>query len=244
MATGRTRILIDAGLSRREITKRLAAIGEDIATLDAILVTHEHSDHTCGLSAASRAGKRTIPIYLSRGTETYINLEAWGENPPVFETFQAGCGFTIGDFDINSFTIPHDAADPVGFTVSAEGIKIAVATDLGYVTESLRIHLRDTDLVLLESNHDLEMLRVGPYPWSVKQRVMSRRGHLSNEVAADFIRRDLDTRVSTLILGHISEHNNHPELVRTLAMKALNGRTLFTKLCVAEPGVQSETFCY
>jgi phosphoribosyl 1,2-cyclic phosphodiesterase len=98
--------------------------------------------------------------------------------------------------------------------------------------------------VILESNHDIEMLRVGPYPWSVKQRVMSRRGHLSNEVAADFIARDLDTSVSTLILGHISEHNNHPELVQRLGMKALHGRTLFTKLVVAEPGVQSEVFCY
>jgi phosphoribosyl 1,2-cyclic phosphodiesterase len=241
VATGNTRILIDAGLSRRELTKRLAAIGEDIAMLDAILVTHEHSDHTCGLCASARAGKRRIPIYLTHGTQPYID---WGENPPVCQPFQAGSGFTIGDFDIGSFTIPHDAADPVGYTLSAEGIKIAVATDLGYVTESLRFHLRQSDVVLLESNHDLEMLRVGPYPWSVKQRVMSRRGHLSNEVAADFIRNDLDTRVSTLILGHISEHNNHPELVRNLALKALNGRTLFTKLVVAEPGVQSEVFAY
>ncbi len=134
--------------------------------------------------------------------------------------------------------------DPVGFTVCAQGIKIAIATDLGYITDSLRIHLRGTDLLILESNHDLEMLRVGPYPWSVKQRVMGRRGHLSNEVAAEFIERDLDTCVSTLVLGHISEHNNHPELVRNLAAKALYGRTLFTKLFVAEPGIQSEVFCY
>jgi phosphoribosyl 1,2-cyclic phosphodiesterase len=241
VATGRTRLLIDAGLSRREITKRLAAIGEDIAALDAILVTHEHSDHTCGLGAVSRAGQRTIPIYTTRGSQPFIDC---GENQPPFECFQAGCGFTVGDFDIGSFTIPHDAADPVGYTLSAEGIKIAIATDLGYVTDSLRVHLRQTDFLLLESNHDLEMLRVGPYPWSVKQRVMSRRGHLSNEVAADFIQNDLDTRVSTLVLGHISEHNNHPELVRNLALKALHGRTLFTKLIVAEPGVQSEVFCY
>jgi phosphoribosyl 1,2-cyclic phosphodiesterase len=150
----------------------------------------------------------------------------------------------IGDFDIASFTIPHDAADPVGYTLSAHGIKIAIATDLGYIPDSLRIHLRHTDLLVLESNHDLEMLRVGPYPWSVKQRVMSRRGHLSNEVAAGFIRNDLDTRVSTLVLGHISEHNNHPELVRNAGLKALKGRTLFTRLVVAEPGVQSEVFCY
>jgi phosphoribosyl 1,2-cyclic phosphodiesterase len=109
---------------------------------------------------------------------------------------------------------------------------------------SVRDHLRGCDVLVLESNHDLEMLRVGPYPWSVKQRVMSRRGHLSNEVAAGFIRNDLDSSVSTVVLGHLSEHNNHPELVRNLAMKALNGRELWTRLVVAEPGVQSEVFTY
>ncbi len=182
-----------------------------------------------------------LPVYLTHRTAPYIE---WGELSPTLELFQAGCGFTVGDFDISSFTIPHDAADPVGFTICAEGIKIAVATDLGYIPDSLRFHFRNTDVLLLESNHDLEMLRVGPYPWSVKQRVMSRRGHLSNEVAGEFIRRELDTRVSTLILGHISEHNNHPELVRRMGAKALDGRALFTRLVVAQPGIQSEVFSY
>lgn len=233
---------MDAGLSRREITRRLAAIGEDVAALDAILVTHEHCDHTTGLCATSRAGNRSIPIYLTRGTTQFVE---WGENPPVREAFQAGCGFTIGDFDIASFTIPHDAADPVGYTLTAHGIKVGIATDLGYIPDSLRMHLRETDFLLLESNHDLEMLRVGPYPWSVKQRVMSRRGHLSNEAAADFIGNDLDCRISTVVLGHISEHNNHPELVRNLAARALSIRALFApRLVVAEPGIQSEVFCY
>jgi phosphoribosyl 1,2-cyclic phosphodiesterase len=242
VATDRTRILIDAGLSRREVAKRLAAIGEDLAAVDAILITHEHSDHVSGLVPLSKGvGDRRIPVYLTMGTVPYID---WAEYRPVMETFQAGCGFTIGDFDIASFTIPHDAADPVGFTLTAQGIKVAIATDLGYVTESLRVHLRNSNWLLLESNHDLEMLRVGPYPWSVKQRVMSRRGHLSNEVAAAFIQDDLDSSVSTVVLGHISEHNNHPELVRNLATKALYGRALFTRLVVAEPGVQSEVFTY
>jgi phosphoribosyl 1,2-cyclic phosphodiesterase len=241
VATERTRILVDAGLSRREAGKRLAAIGEDLAGLDAILVTHEHTDHTSGLVPLAKGVDRPLPVYLTQRTQPYID---WGESTPVIESFQAGCGFTIGDFDVASFTIPHDAADPVGYTLTAHGIKVAIATDLGYVTDSLRIHLQKTDLLLLESNHDLEMLRVGPYPWSVKQRVMSRRGHLSNEVAADFIRDDLDTSVSTVVLGHISEHNNHPELVRNLAMKALHGRALWTRLVVAEPGVQSEVFTY
>jgi phosphoribosyl 1,2-cyclic phosphodiesterase len=242
VATDRTRLLVDAGLSRREVKKRLAAIGEDLTALDAILITHEHSDHVSGLVPLSKGTNgRAIPVYLTHKTAPYID---WAETTPVVEAFQAGCGFTIGDIDVASFTIPHDAADPVGYTLTAHGIKVAIATDLGYVTDSLRVHLRKTDLVLLESNHDLEMLRVGPYPWSVKQRVMSRRGHLSNEVAADFIRDDLDTCVSTVVLGHISEHNNHVELVRNLAMKALNGRALWTRLVVAEPGVQSDVFTY
>ena len=228
-------------MSRREIARRLAAIGEDVASLDGVLITHEHCDHTSGLTALVRASESRLPVYLTHGTARFID---WGECTPVLEAFQAGSGFSIGDFSISSFTIPHDAVDPVGFTLSAEGIKIALATDLGYVTDSLRVHLRGVDLLILESNHDLEMLRVGPYPWSVKQRVMSRRGHLSNEVAAEFIEHDLDTSVSTLVLGHISEHNNHPELVRNLAAKALRGRTLFTRLFVAEPGIQSEVFCY
>lgn len=236
-------MLIDAGLSRREIAKRLASIGEDLSHLTAILITHEHCDHTCGLAslARARASEPRLPVYVTQRTADYID---WGECEPVLERFQAGCSFRIGEFDVTSFTVPHDAADPVGFTLTAQGIKIAIATDLGYIPDSLRVHLRSTDILLLESNHDLEMLRVGPYPWPVKQRVMSRRGHLSNEVAAEFIERDLDVSVSTLILGHISEQNNHPELVRNAGLKALNGRTLFTKLVVAQPGAQSEVFCY
>lgn len=242
VASERTRILVDAGLSRREIAKRLAAIGEHVDNLDAILVTHEHCDHVTGLAALARKASRPLPVYMTEGTAGSVEWD--GKQQPPIEVFGAGRSFTVGDFDVASFTIPHDAVDPVGYTLCCCGVKIAIATDLGYITDSLRIHLRGTDVVILESNHDIEMLRVGPYPWSVKQRVMSRRGHLSNEVAADFIARDLDTSVSTLILGHISEHNNHPELVQRLGTKALHGRTLFTKLVVAEPGVQSEVFCY
>jgi len=240
VSTERTRLLIDAGLSRREIVKRLAAIGEDAAALDAILVTHEHSDHTCGLNALSRAAERPLPLYMTHGTAQFVD---WNECAPTLERFQAGCSFSIGDFDISSFTVPHDAVDPIGYTLTTEGIKIAIATDLGYVTQNIPDRLRDATAVLLEANHDLEMLRVGPYPWSVKQRVMSRRGHLSNDLAGKFIQAHLGY-VHTLILGHISEHNNHPELVRNMGLKALNGRTLFTNLVVAQPGVQSEVFCY
>ena len=230
---------MDAGLSRKETFERLKQIEEDPANITAIVITHEHSDHVCGL--ISIAKKLRIPIFLSRLTAPTI---AWGEFEPVIELFQAGSRFVIGDIEIDSFTIPHDAADPVGFTFHTQGVKIGVVTDLGYMPDSIKFHLRGTDCLMLESNHDLEMLKVGPYPWSVKQRVMGRKGHLSNDVACEYIRRELDTSVNTLILGHLSENNNHPAIVRLMAQQALTGRALFTRLVVAEPRKQSEAFIY
>jgi phosphoribosyl 1,2-cyclic phosphodiesterase len=231
VATHRTRILIDAGLSRKETFERLAAIGVAPESLDAILITHEHSDHVAGLPAIAK--KLGIPVYCSNLTAPAI---PWGEFSPKLELFQAGSSFSVGEIEIDSFTIPHDAADPVGFSLKAEGLKVSIATDLGYLPESVRQQIQGSDVLLLESNHDLEMLKVGPYPWSVKQRVMGRMGHLSNEVACSFIREMLDSRTSTLILGHLSEHNNHPEIVRLMAEQSLEERNLSPKLVVADPG--------
>lgn len=230
---------MDAGLSRKETFERLAAVDEDPDNLDGIVITHEHSDHVAGLIAIAR--KLGIPVYLSRLTAPAI---AWGDYEPKIEHFQAGTKFTIGDIEVDSFTIPHDAADPVGFTFQADGVKIGIVTDLGYIPDSLKFHLRGVDVLLMESNHDLEMLKVGPYPWSVKQRVMGRNGHLSNEVTCDFVRKDLDSSVSTLILGHLSESNNHPEIVRLMGDQALHGRALFTRLVVADARRASEAFVY
>lgn len=217
----------------------MAAAGKDPKSINAILITHEHSDHVCGL--VSLAKYLDVPVYLSSLTAPAI---AWGEYQPKIELFQAGKSFRVGDLDVDSFTIPHDAVDPVGFCLRFQGLKYGVVTDLGYMTDSIRYHLRGADLLLLESNHDLDMLKVGPYPWSVKQRVMGRKGHLSNDVACDYIKRDLDSSVTTLVLGHLSENNNHPEIVRLVASQALNGRELFTRLVVQEPGKQSEVFVY
>jgi phosphoribosyl 1,2-cyclic phosphodiesterase len=239
VSTGRTRLLVDAGLSRKETFERLNALGVDPETLTAILITHEHADHIGGLPVIAK--KLDIPVYISRMTAPAI---AWDQYTPRLEMFQAGAVFQIGDIEVTSFTIPHDAADPVGYSLRAEGIKISIATDLGYLPESVRFHLRGSDLLLLESNHDLEMLKVGPYPWSVKQRVMGRMGHLSNDTASQFIREELDTRTSTLILGHISEANNHPALVEQAAAQALEGRRLFTRLVLADSRRGAETFVY
>ncbi len=143
---------------------------------------------------------------------------------------------------MESFTIPHDAADPVGFRFIAEGVKVAIATDLGYMPESIKYRLQGCQAMLLESNHDLEMLKVGPYPWSVKQRVMGRNGHLSNTHVCDYIESEFDGATQTLILGHLSEQNNHPEIVRMSAGQALEQRGLATRLVVAEQKNPTEVF--
>jgi phosphoribosyl 1,2-cyclic phosphodiesterase len=228
VASSTTKILVDAGISCRETFKRLKSLGEDPHSLSAILITHEHSDHIYGL--ATLAKKLRIPVFMTGATH-----QAWaramrnenGERPQLekLERFESGHSFQVGDIAVKPFTIPHDAADPVGFTFKAEGIKVGIATDLGYVPVSVRDHLRGCDVLVMESNHDVEMLRVGPYPWSVKQRVMSRVGHLSNDALADFLTGDYDGSASFLVLGHLSEQNNHPELARRCAERALGARS-------------------
>ncbi|MGA2858307.1 MAG: MBL fold metallo-hydrolase [Candidatus Sulfotelmatobacter sp.] len=222
-----TRILVDAGISCRETYKRMKSLGDDPHSLSAILITHEHSDHVYGL--ATLAKKLRIPVFMTGATH-----QAWaramrdqkGEKPQLekCERFESGHRFQVGDIEVKPFTIPHDAADPVGFTFRAEGIKVGFVTDLGYVPASVRDHLRGCDLLVMESNHDLEMLRVGPYPWAVKQRVMSRVGHLSNEALADFLINGYDNSATFVVLAHLSEQNNHPEIARREAEKALAAR--------------------
>ena len=301
---GRTRILVDCGLSCRELFRRMKLAGEEPETLDAIIITHEHMDHINGLSVTAR--KLGIPVYFTEGTHRawmrwltprrQMTYAQWleqcrkqaaerqaeantaacedepddpepdvvlgsvpdsGEQPesvpetpstrppsrkedptwlPSVEYFQAGQPFEIGDIAVSPFTIPHDAADPVGFVFRAEGVRMAFATDLGYIPPNVKAQLQNVDLLLLESNHDLEMLRDGPYPWSVKQRVLSRVGHLSNEAAAEFLETSYDGQAAYVILAHLSESNNLPELARVSAERALNGRAslLANRLLLAE----------
>ena len=222
--SSKARLLVDAGISCRETFKRLKAAGLDPRSLSAILITHEHSDHVSGLAVLAK--KLDVPIFMTGATH-----QAWarslrddaGQLPRLtkLEIFSAGRQFQVADITVMPFTIPHDAADPVGFTFHAEGAKIAIATDLGYMPASVRHHLRRCDVLILESNHDVEMLRVGPYPWSVKQRVMSRVGHLSNDSLAQFFAEDYDGGASHIVLAHLSEQNNHPEVARRTAEQAL-----------------------
>lgn len=237
LATERTRILVDAGLSVKALAQRLELIGERLDGIQAVLITHEHSDHVGGLARLAR--RLRVPVYISRLTAPAVD---WGENRPALECFQAGARIVIGDIEADSFGIPHDAIDPVGFCLRAQGVKIGVATDLGYITESVKFHLRRCHVLLLESNHDLEMLKVGPYPWPVKQRVMSRVGHLSNEHMSDFLLRDFDGFPARLILGHLSENNNHPEIVRLVANQALERRGLSTPFEIASQSRPTEVY--
>jgi phosphoribosyl 1,2-cyclic phosphodiesterase len=226
VATSTTRILVDAGLSGRETFKRLRALGESVEEISAIVITHEHSDHVAGLQRLAK--KLNVPVFLSAPThQTWSRAvrDAEGVIPelPKPEHFSAGRGFRVGDIEIMPFTIPHDAIDPVGFTFRTEGVKIGFATDLGYMPSNVRNHLRGCSVLVMESNHDTEMLRSGPYPWSVKQRVMSRVGHLSNEALAEFFTSDYDGGAEYIVLAHLSEQNNHPEKARVSAEQALGG---------------------
>jgi phosphoribosyl 1,2-cyclic phosphodiesterase len=312
IASAQTRVLVDAGLSCRELLKRMALADEDPTALDAILITHEHQDHIAGLATLAR--RLRIPVYITEPTHrawvrmltprTTMTYAKWldhvqkekearaqaaagissslsaspseavipskavilsaAKDPcisslsasaslaqtepdiidpdedcdptpaikrdptflPTVEYFHSGTNFSIGDLCITPFTIPHDAADPCGFVFESrtEQIRMAIATDLGYVPPNVKAALKRVDVLLLESNHDLEMLKDGPYPWSVKQRVLSRVGHLSNNATAEFLARDYDGGATYIVLGHLSESNNAPELALLAAEQAIAGR--------------------
>jgi len=220
LATEKTRLLIDAGLSCKETYARLAAIGEPADGLDAVIISHEHTDHINGLRVLALDGK--LPIYISPPTRDAVSCDARIQS---FEHFAASEKFTIGDIEVTPFPIPHDAVDPVAFTFDTQGIRISLVTDLGYVPEVVKQRVKGCHCLILESNHDLEMLKIGPYPWYVKQRVMSRHGHLSNNATADFLAEDFDGAAQVLVLAHLSETNNHPEIARLSAEQALAQRS-------------------
>jgi len=227
LETEHTRLLIDAGLGKRETLARLAAIEQEVERLDGILVTHEHNDHCGGLP--QMLGLWKAPLYVTEPTMDALNRtlpDTLGKRLRGVETIHAGQRFCIGDIEVHAFAIPHDAADPIGFTFRAGGLKLALVTDLGYMPQLVKVHLRDADCLVLESNHDLDMLKVGPYPWVVKQRVLSRTGHLSNHAVSEYLADPdgFDARARFLVLAHLSLENNNPDLARLSAEEALNCR--------------------
>jgi len=238
--SGDTRLLVDVGFSGGQIRQRLASLGRVPENLTAILITHEHSDHIAGLAAI--AEKAHIPIYCNRATMEEILLV----NPGAqwdFRLFVAGGGFDVGDFSVESFSIPHDAQDPVGFVLRTNGCSIGFATDLGHVTRLVLERLQHTNALVLESNHDVRLLQDCPKrPWSLKQRILSRHGHLSNEAAADCIAEIMTGDLRHLCLGHLSRDCNRPELAqRVMAQRLQTLHAQHVHLQVASQNVPCPT---
>ena len=230
---GRTRLLIDAGKPGRTLTTALDVIGVDPATLDAILITHEHSDHISGAGVMSR--KYGIPVYATR--DTWLAMEKKLGPVPADKRVMIDkqMDFYIGDMGVAPFAIPHDAADPVGYRLYGGGVSIATATDLGCFTQRVKDAISGASLVLLESNHDPELLRRNEhYSSRLKQRILGNRGHLSNDACADALMELVDTGVRNVILGHLSGENNTPELaLRTSEERAeREGVRLGVELCL------------
>jgi len=214
---GGARVLLDAGLGPRQLAERLAAAGVDPASLGAIFVSHEHGDHARGAAAFSR--KWGVPIAGSRGTLAAAGL-AQHKLPPL-EPIEPGATLAIGRLTIRAVAVPHDAARPLAFVLSAVGVTFAHATDVGHLARPLVEALRGCDALLLESNYDPALLRDGPYPWSLKERILGPLGHLSNGDVARLVEKGLGEQCRHVVLAHLSRRNNHPELALLAAEEAL-----------------------
>lgn len=221
VSDGRTAILIDAGLSGREIERRLQSKGLRPEELGALVLSHEHADHVQGVGVLSR--RYRLPVYITPKT-----AEAAYRLGNLTETvyFECGITFRIAGLEIHPFSLSHDAEDPAGFTIRSNGLKLGMVTDLGIVTSMVREHLKGCHALILEANHDDAMLLNGPYPWPLKQRIRSRTGHLSNTDSSTLLSDVLDDRLQHVILAHLSEINNTPEeAVRSIAPALTGSRT-------------------
>lgn len=208
VGTEKTKILIDAGLSGRKIEYGLKEKNINPNDINGIVITHEHSDHIKGVGVLSR--RYDIPIFSNSSTwkamyNSLGNIE--DKNIKVFGRYKS---FEIGDIAVKPFPIPHDAVEPCGYSFTNSRKKITIATDIGYVTKDIKKNINGSDLLLIESNHDVEMLKVGPYPYELKRRVLSDTGHLSNEGAGKAILDILGSRIKNILLGHLSNTNNYP----------------------------------
>ncbi|MDQ1637589.1 MAG: hypothetical protein QOF62_928 [Pyrinomonadaceae bacterium] len=234
IVAGDTRVLVDAGLSAKEIARRLALVGEDVQKLDAVVVTHEHGDHVGGL----RVLLRTVdcPVYISAQTHDAYVGERFNLNNDErqkrtkalsdrVEPIESSKDFRIGEIDFHPFTVPHDAVDNFGFTATHQGVKIATLMDFGHITTLVSERLRGCAAVVIESNHSRDMLKAcDVYPWELKQRILSRLGHLSNEDVAEWIQNGFDGVAKFIVLAHLSQRANNPYLAKISAEVALQER--------------------
>ena len=220
ISTHSVSVLVDLGFGVRSLDRRLAEAELCDSRVDAIFLTHGHCDHVGGMQSLLKRFPKLL-VFVTAGT-----LE---ETPALqlhdyVEVIRAGCEVQLADLVVKPFAIPHDAAESVGFRFESGGIAGALATDLGHLDDSVAQGLRGCDWIVLESNHDEELLRIGPYPWPLKQRLLSRVGHLSNGAVAGFLAGDFDGRARHLFLAHLSKENNRPEIAFECASKALTGR--------------------
>ena len=210
-----TRLLVDCGFNAREAVQRLDRLGVDPESISAILVTHEHSDHLGGVARVAR--RLRTPVYMTHGT-----YAAWDDRDvPAVVRFNPHQGFSIGALDVHPYPVPHDAREPCQYVLSAAGRRVGILSDAGHVTPHMRAVLSDCDALMLECNHDPEMLRLGPYSATLKRRVGSDRGHLSNQQAAGLLRGLEIARLQHLVLTHLSETNNTPQHARTAVCETL-----------------------
>jgi len=222
VSAGDKSLLVDAGLSGREIERRMRQRDLSPDHIQAIMVTHEHADHVRGVGVLAR--RYGLPVYISSETESAAR-SILGKLPRSCH-FHPGSPFVIPPFSIHPFNVSHDAVDPVGLTISTNGNRIGIATDLGIATGLVEQHLKGCQLLVIEANHDPEMLINGPYPWPLKQRIKSRNGHLSNEAAEALLRAVMSATLKHVVLGHLSETNNTSHQALKIVRQAIGTRDI------------------
>lgn len=225
-----TTVLIDCGVSGKKITNLLKSADIDCEDIDAMLITHEHTDHTAGAGVISR--RYNIPVYATEKTHENLNVGVIrDENRKIISS---GEDFCIGDIGIHSFAISHDASDPVGYTLTAGNVKYSIATDTGIMTDEIFSSISGSDYIMLEANHDIDMLMHGDYPYELKRRILGDRGHLSNDTAAETVIKLLESNTKGILLSHLSNHNNIPSVAYQTVAQALKkyGATPGKDICL------------
>ncbi len=219
LEAGKTRLLIDAGVSLKQLKSAMQTIDVDSTTLSALVVTHEHSDHVKGLKMAVK--NWALPIYTSEGTWHHISKQFDNEEVQG-QIVRSAAPFSIDQVVIEPFRLSHDAEEPLGFCFHYHGKKLVVATDLGYVDDRIRSVCQGADAFILETNHDVDMVRNGPYPWHLKRRILGDKGHLSNETAAEFLIDTMSEATHTVCMAHLSQENNAPHLAKQVLYQRLS----------------------